>query len=117
MTQPLATLIVGLATTYAAIGAGFALIFVARGIDAIDPMARGASWAPPPRPARIRRLLAAAARALGGPVDGAARRGQRAPPTRAEARVIAPLRRAHRWITAAWWLLPPVMAAAMWGRP
>lgn len=44
MTQPLATLIVGLATTYAAIGAGFALIFVARGIDAIDPMARGASW-------------------------------------------------------------------------
>lgn len=44
MTHSLAALFVGLATTYAAIGTCFALVFVARGIDTIDPMARGTSW-------------------------------------------------------------------------
>jgi hypothetical protein len=30
--------------------------------------------------------------------------------------MIRPLRRAHRWMTAAWWLLLPLLAIAMWGR-
>ncbi|MGE0461887.1 MAG: hypothetical protein AB7Q16_11010 [Vicinamibacterales bacterium] len=45
MTHPIAALLVGLATSYVVIGACFAIVFVARGIDSIDPMARGASWA------------------------------------------------------------------------
>jgi hypothetical protein len=44
MTHPIAALFVGLLTTYAGIGLCFAVAFVSRGIDAIDPMARGASW-------------------------------------------------------------------------
>lgn len=44
MTHPMAALLVGLATSYVVIGACFAVVFVARGIDTIDPMARGASW-------------------------------------------------------------------------
>lgn len=31
--------------------------------------------------------------------------------------MIRPLRRAHRWLTAGWWLLLPIVLGAMWGRP
>lgn len=44
MTHPIATLIVGLMATYLGIGAAFAAVFVTRGVDRIDPMARGAGW-------------------------------------------------------------------------
>jgi len=44
MTHALATLFVGLLTTYLGIGATFAVPFVVRGVDRIDPMARGAGW-------------------------------------------------------------------------
>jgi hypothetical protein len=44
MTHPLATLLVGLLSTYFAIGAAFAAVFVVRGVDRIDPMARAAGW-------------------------------------------------------------------------
>jgi len=30
--------------------------------------------------------------------------------------MIRPLRRAHRVIVLAWWLLLPLLAAALWGR-
>lgn len=45
MTHPLASLLVGLLTVYASLGLLFAAAFVWRGVDAVDPMARGASWA------------------------------------------------------------------------
>jgi hypothetical protein len=44
MTHPLATLFVGLLTTYLGIGTAFSVVFVAIGVDRIDPMARGAGW-------------------------------------------------------------------------
>ena len=44
MSHPLATLLVGLLTTYLGIGAAFAAVFVAVGVQRIDPMARGAGW-------------------------------------------------------------------------
>lgn len=44
MPHPLAALFVGLITTYLAIGVVFAVVFVTRGVECIDPMARGASW-------------------------------------------------------------------------
>ena len=44
MTHPLATLLVGLLTTYLGIGTVFAVAFVASGVDRIDPMARSAGW-------------------------------------------------------------------------
>jgi hypothetical protein len=44
MPHPIATLFVGLTTIYFAIGAVFAVPFVTRGVDRIDPMARGAGW-------------------------------------------------------------------------
>jgi hypothetical protein len=31
--------------------------------------------------------------------------------------VIRPLRRTHRLVTVVWWLLLPLLAVAMWGRP
>jgi hypothetical protein len=31
--------------------------------------------------------------------------------------VIRPLRTAHRVLVAIWWLLLPLLAVAMWGRP
>ena len=42
MTHPLATLLVGLSTTYLGVGVAFAVVFVVFGVDRIDPMARGA---------------------------------------------------------------------------
>ena len=44
MTQPIATLLVAVLTTYLGIGVAFAMPFVAIGVDRIDPMARGAGW-------------------------------------------------------------------------
>jgi len=44
MTHPLAALFVGLLTLYGSLGAVFAVAFAARGVDAVDPMARGSSW-------------------------------------------------------------------------
>lgn len=44
MSHPVATLLVGLLTTYLGIGLAFAVPFVARGVDRIDPRARGAGW-------------------------------------------------------------------------
>ncbi len=44
MPHPLATLVVGLATIYGAIGAVFGVAFILRGVDVVDPMARGAGW-------------------------------------------------------------------------
>ena len=44
MTHPVANLLAGLIGTYLAIGVVFAVAFVARGVDRIDPMARGAGW-------------------------------------------------------------------------
>ena len=44
MTHPFATLLVGLLTTYLGIGTAFAVVFVAFGVDRVDPMARGAGW-------------------------------------------------------------------------
>jgi hypothetical protein len=44
MTHPVATLLVGLLTTYVGIGAFFAVAFVVGGVQRIDPMARGAGW-------------------------------------------------------------------------
>lgn len=44
MTHPLASLLVGLFTGYASLGLLFGAAFVWRGVDAVDPMARGASW-------------------------------------------------------------------------
>jgi hypothetical protein len=44
MPLALARLIVGLLATYAALGLLFAPFFVLRGVDRIDPSARGASW-------------------------------------------------------------------------
>lgn len=44
MPHPFAALLVGLVTTYLAMGAVFAAVFVTRGVDRIDPMARGAGW-------------------------------------------------------------------------
>ncbi|MDH4063477.1 MAG: hypothetical protein OEW19_03695 [Acidobacteriota bacterium] len=44
MSHPLASLLVGLLTLYAALGLCVAVPFVWRGVDAVDPMARGASW-------------------------------------------------------------------------
>jgi hypothetical protein len=44
MPQPFATLLVGLLGTYLGIGAAFSVAFVTRGVDRIDPMARGAGW-------------------------------------------------------------------------
>jgi len=44
MTHPVAHLLAGLTGTYLAMGAVFAMVFVARGVDRIDPMARGAGW-------------------------------------------------------------------------
>lgn len=44
MSHPIAALIVGLASTYLGIGAAFALVFVTRGVQQIDPVARGAGW-------------------------------------------------------------------------
>ena len=44
MTHPIAVLLVGLATTYFGMGGLFALAFVLRGVDRIDPMASGAGW-------------------------------------------------------------------------
>jgi hypothetical protein len=44
MMHPLATLLVGLFSTYFTIGAVFAVAFVVCGVDRIDPMARGAGW-------------------------------------------------------------------------
>ena len=44
MAHPLATLFVGLLTTYLGIGAAFAAAFVVRGVDRINPMASGAGW-------------------------------------------------------------------------
>jgi hypothetical protein len=35
---------VGLVTTYLAIGVAFGVAFTAGGVDRVDPMARGASW-------------------------------------------------------------------------
>jgi hypothetical protein len=40
----LAVVIVGLLTIYFGIGAVFGVAFVARGVDRIDPVARGAGW-------------------------------------------------------------------------
>jgi hypothetical protein len=34
-----------------------------------------------------------------------------------EAEMIRPLRRAHRIIAFAWWLLLPLLAVAMWRQP
>jgi hypothetical protein len=45
MTRTLATLLVGLLTTYLGIGTAFAAAFVVSGVDRIDPMAKGAGWA------------------------------------------------------------------------
>jgi hypothetical protein len=44
MSHTLATLFVGLLTAYLGIGTAFAAAFVAKGVDRIDPMARGAGW-------------------------------------------------------------------------
>lgn len=44
MPPSLTELIVGLAETYAAIGAVFACAFVSRGVSRIDPMAHRAPW-------------------------------------------------------------------------
>jgi hypothetical protein len=44
MPHPLANLVVGLTSIYALIGAVFAVAFIVRGVDVIDPMARGAGW-------------------------------------------------------------------------
>jgi hypothetical protein len=44
MTHPLATLFAGLLAAYLGIGITFAVPFALRGVDRIDPMARGAGW-------------------------------------------------------------------------
>ena len=44
MPHALATLIVGLLTIYFGIGVAFSVAFVARGVDDVDPVARGAGW-------------------------------------------------------------------------
>jgi hypothetical protein len=44
MTHPIAALVLGLMTTYLGIGAAFAMAFVSRGVDRIDPMATGTGW-------------------------------------------------------------------------
>lgn len=40
----LAQAIVGFAAAYAVIGVAFAIAFAVRGIEAIDPVARGSGW-------------------------------------------------------------------------
>ena len=44
MPTPLASLLVWFILVYAGLGALFAGPFVAKGVEVIDPMARGASW-------------------------------------------------------------------------
>jgi hypothetical protein len=118
MTHPLATLLVGLLSTYFAIGAAFAVVFVLRGVGRIDPMARGAGWsfrlliAPGSAIFWSLLLLRCAAGSVAPPVGN-----QRSSPDRAEVRMIRPLRRLHRVTVLGWWPLLPLLALAMWGRP
>lgn len=44
MSHPLASLLVGLLSLYLSLGLAFAVVFAWRGVDLVDPMARGASW-------------------------------------------------------------------------
>lgn len=44
MTPPLAALFVGLLSLYAALGLLFAVPFAWRGVERVDPEARGTSW-------------------------------------------------------------------------
>jgi hypothetical protein len=40
----IATILIGFALAYGVLGAAFSIAFVARGVDRIDPAARGAGW-------------------------------------------------------------------------